>query len=98
MSEAAGEGVLMSEEQGLREARRSWSEAAAHLEQNDVQAAHECYRRAVELLDEYGTADERLRAHHEWVGALRGQGQPQLVLEALKVGSTLAPRTERDPN
>jgi len=80
----------MNAEEGLAAARRAWAEAAAAVERNDIEAAHESYRRAVELLNQYGMRHERVRAHREWVEALRTRGQDERALEAFQLASELA--------
>jgi hypothetical protein len=80
----------MSEEEGVAEARRSWAEAAAAVERKDMRAAHDAYRRAVELLNEHGTRQERVRCHREWVEALRSHGEDEQALEAFQLASQLA--------
>src|SRR5437899_1046916 len=82
---AAGGGSAadMSEDDGVAEARRSWAEAAAAVERKDMSAAHDAYRRAVELLNEHGTRQERVRCHREWVEALRTPTVAGALLRAL---------------
>ncbi len=80
----------MSEDDGVAEARRSWAEAAAAVERNAMEEAHKAYRRAVELLNEHGTRQERVRCHREWVQALRSHGQDERALEAFQLASDLA--------
>ncbi len=84
----------MKEDEGVAEARRSWAEAAAAVERNAMPAAHDAYRRAVELLNEHGSRQERVRCHREWVEALRSHGEDERALEAFQLASALA--LERD--
>ena len=80
----------MKEDDGVVEARRSWAEAAAAVGRNELAAAHDAYRRAVELLNEHGSRQERVRCHREWVEALRSHGEDERALEAFQLASTLA--------
>lgn len=80
----------MTADEGLAEARRAWAEAAAAVERSDIAAAHDAYRRAVELLNEHGERQERVRAHREWVEALRSRGEDERALEAFQLASELA--------
>ncbi len=80
----------MSKDERVAEARRAWAEAAAAVERKDMRAAHDAYRRAVELLNEHGTRQERVRCHREWVEALRSHGQDERALEAFQLASDLA--------
>ena len=80
----------MSEDERVAEARRSWAEAAAAVERNELAAAHDAYRRAVELLNRHGLRQERVRCHREWVEALRAHDEDDRALEAFQLASDLA--------
>ena len=74
----------------MAEARRSWAEAVAAVERNALATAHDAYRRAVELLNEHGSRQERVRCHREWVEALRAHRENERALEAFQLASALA--------